>query len=77
MNEMTSSHCDSLKGSDRLRYEKKPRCLYNAADKENMHLEALDPYQLGSESWVDDPSQWPEVEFPNIYVYLIDTPGES
>ena len=44
MNEMTASHCDSLKGSDRLRSEKKLRCLYNAADKENMHLEALDPH---------------------------------
>ena len=26
----------------------------------------LDPYQLGSEAWVDDPSLWPEVEFPRI-----------
>ena len=39
-------------------------------------LVALDPYQLCSEAWVDDPSLWPEVEFPHIYVYLIDTPGE-
>ena len=71
-----SSYPDSLKGPDKLRYEKKLRCLYNAADKENMPWEALDPYQLRSEAWVDDPSLWPEVEFPHIYVYLIDTPGE-
>ena len=75
LNEM-SSYLDSLKGSDRLRYENKFRCLYNTTDKENMLLEALDPYQLGSESWVDDPSVWSEVEFPHIYVYLIDTPGK-
>ena len=44
-------------------YEKKFFCFYNAADKENIPWEMLDPYQLGSEAWVDDPSLWPEVEF--------------
>ena len=54
---------DSLKGSDKVRYEKKFFCFYNAADKENIPWEMLDPYQLGSEAWVDDPSLWPKVEF--------------
>ena len=53
---------DSLKGSTK-RYETKLRCLYNAADKENMPWVTLDPYQLGCEAWVDDTSLWPEVEF--------------
>lgn len=71
-----SSYRDSLKGSDKGRYEKKLRCLYNEANKENHPLDRLDPYQLDGEVWIDDPSLWPEVEFPHIYVYLIDTPGE-
>ena len=71
-----SSYRDSLKGSDKGRYEKKLRCLYNEANKENHPLDRLDPYQLDGEVWIDDPSLWPEVEFPHIYVYLIDTPRE-
>ena len=67
---------DSLKGSDKLRYEKKLQCVYGFSEKENGQLGMQDPYQLPADTWIDDPSLWPEVEFPNIYVYLIDTPGE-
>ena len=73
---MTSSYCDSLKGSDKERYERKLHCLFSEASKENQPLKSLDPYQLNAEAWIDDPSLWPEVEFPQIYIYLIDTPGE-
>ena len=72
------SYIDTLKGPDRQRYELKLRCLYGAlgeSDKENS-LRVLDPYQLDSESWIDDVSSWPQIEFPHIYLYLIDTPGE-
>ena len=73
---MTSSYCDSLKGSGKEWYERKLRCLFSEASKENQPLKSLDPYQLNAEAWIDDPSLWPEVEFPQIYMYLIDTPGE-
>ena len=72
------SYIDTLKGPDRQRYKLKLRCLYGAlgeSDKENS-LRVLDPYQLDSESWIDDVSSWPQKEFPHIYLYLIDTPGE-
>ena len=39
-------------------------------------VQSLDPYELPPELWVDNVSLWPPVEFPHIYVYLIDTPGE-
>ena len=58
-----SSYLNSLKGSDKVQYEKTLRCSYNAAGTENIPWEMLDPYQLGSEAWVDDPSLWPELEF--------------
>ena len=72
-----SSYCDSHKGSEKERYSE--------ASKENQPLKSLDPHQLNAEAWIDDPSLWPEVEFPQIidcifcaqiYIYLIDTPGE-
>ena len=67
---------DSLKGSNKFRYEKRLQCVYDFSEKGNGPLGVQDPYQLPAEAWIDDPSLWPEVEFPNIYVYLIDTPGE-
>ena len=72
------SYIDTLEGPDRQRYELKIPCLYGAlgeSDKENS-LRVLDPYQLDSESWIDDVSSWPQIELPHIYLYLIDTPGE-
>ena len=33
------------------------------------------PYQLPSDTWNNDPMKWPDLEFPDIYVYLIKTPG--
>ena len=66
---MTTSYCSSLKGSDKDRYERKLRCLFSEAGKEDQPLKSLDPYQLDTEAWIDDPSLWPEVEFPQIYIY--------
>ena len=38
-------------------------------------LEAC-PYKLHAGSWENDATAWPEVQFPDIYGYLIDTPGQ-
>ena len=35
-----------------------------------------DPYQLEPEMWSEDLKLWPDVEFGNIYTYLIGTPGQ-
>ena len=34
------------------------------------------PYELPQQAWVDDVTQWPRVEFPDIVLQLIDAPGE-
>ena len=31
---------------------------------------------LAEEMWADDVTKWPSIEFPDIVLYLIDTPGE-
>ena len=33
-----------------------------------------DPYDIPDELWLDDPSKWPEIQFGDIYTYLINTP---
>ena len=34
-----------------------------------------DPYATTSEDWESDPDCWPNVEFPDIFNYLIDSPS--
>ena len=39
-----------------------------------LHLKA-EPYTFSREEWSSDISFWPEVEYPDIYNYLINTPS--
>ena len=34
------------------------------------------PYSLPNDVWEDNVKLWPPVEFPSIYMYLINTPGK-
>ena len=36
-----------------------------------------DPYTISEDHWVDDVPKWPNVEFGDLYVYLVDTKGLS
>ena len=56
----------NLSKTAKRRYEKKDIGVEN--------VEKGDPFLISSE-WVDDVSKWPEVEFGQIYVYLIESPG--
>ena len=33
------------------------------------------PYEIPADAWVDDPTTWPDLEYPEVYEYLINTPG--
>jgi len=33
------------------------------------------PYEMAADLWQDDPTTWPTLEYPEVYTYLIDTPG--
>ena len=33
------------------------------------------PYKLRADCWLDDPKKWPKVEWPDVYEYLINSPG--
>ena len=49
--------------------------LYIGENKDKC-LESLDPYKLPKNKWVDDISKWPPIEYPDMYTYLIEAPGE-
>jgi len=34
------------------------------------------PYSICKTEWVDDMKLWPPVTFPDVYSYLVDTPGD-
>ena len=34
-------------------------------------------YRLPADIWCDNPVQWPEIKYPDIYDYLINTHGKS
>jgi hypothetical protein len=63
-----SSYASSLPIEAKLRYVSK--LAYN---KGTSFLP--DPYAL-STGWVDDPAVWPDLQFGDIYCYLIETPGQ-
>lgn len=47
--------------------------------KEKLTLVGMNdcPYRLPADVWVDDPTQWPDLEYPDLYHYLIDSPGKK
>ena len=34
------------------------------------------PYKLNGDSWFNDPKEWPELQFHDLYVYLIKSPSK-
>ena len=46
--------------------------------EQKLALVGLDqcPYKLPSDVWVEDPTKWPELEYPDLYNYLVNTPGK-
>ena len=34
------------------------------------------PYKLPHGAWKNDPTEWPAVEYPQVYNYLIESPGK-
>ena len=75
---MSKKYTDSLPKAARERYIRKLQCLYGVVGElgDEECLETLDPYKLPDDQWVDDLSKWPPVDYPNLYTYLIEMPGE-
>ena len=63
---MSSSYFESLDYGSAKRYAEKLKMR---------EIEIPDLYCIADNLWVDNPAKWPNVEFGNIYIYLIDTKG--
>ena len=47
------------------------------AEKLNIDGERLpDPYRIDQDQWSEDVSNWPNLEFGDLYTYLIDSVGQ-
>ena len=55
--------------------------LPNSA-KERYHLKLTAsginqcPYKYPAGQWKNDPTEWPNIQWPDVFTYLIDTPGK-
>ncbi|XP_046544227.1 uncharacterized protein LOC124254350 [Haliotis rubra] len=61
-----STYYKSLSTTDKLRYEEKLNFLGFCLDD--------DPYVI-NKRWSDDVTQWPDLQYGDLYTYLIETPG--
>lgn len=68
MNDIISIYVKGLPQESRDRYLNKPKY-----DKNTGKLP--DPYMLTPSKWISDPSLWPELVYPQLYSYLIETPA--
>ncbi|XP_063963770.1 uncharacterized protein LOC129270480 [Lytechinus pictus] len=64
---MAYDYSDGLPGDSLRRYNQKLAVI--GLDSSNC------PYKHPADSWRNDPSDWPDVEYPDVYNYLVHTPG--
>ena len=62
---MATYNIEDIGGEAKARYYKKLK---------DVNLDCC-PYQIPSDAWKNNPTKWPDLEFPDIYVYLTETPG--
>ena len=62
---MSYEYCDNLDDVASERY--KVKLVASGLD--------MCPYKFEADRWRNDPTEWPEVSWPDIYNYLVETPG--
>ena len=59
---MATHNIEDIGGEAKARYYKKLK---------DLDLDCC-PYQILSDTWNNDPMKWPDLQFPDLYVYLIE-----
>ena len=64
---MSYEYFDTLSPDDKRRYSVK------------LGLLGLDncPYKFPADRWINDPKQWPKIEYSDVYHYLIKSPRKN
>ena len=62
---MASHNIEEIGGESKSRYSEKLK---------RVNLD-LCPYQIPADSWKNDPTKCPALEYPDIHHYLVETPG--
>lgn len=63
---MSYDYAESICGEDFRRYKSK-LALVNMTEC---------PFKIPANCWKNDPLSWPNVTYPDIYHYLIESPGK-
>ena len=63
---MSSNYMSTLPAIERERY----------IHKLNLVNLKTCPFIPPASNWCNNPTQWPEVSYPDIYLYLIESPGK-
>ena len=62
---MSFDYCDKLSREAKERYGTKLSSIGLA----------VCPYRVPADSWINDPTSWPDIQFADVYMYLTSTPG--
>ena len=59
-------------------YEEQLSAEASARYKSKLRLLDQDicPYKVAGDNWVNDPKQWPKLQYQDVYHYLVDSPGK-
>ena len=62
-----------------MSFEYQENLSKSAGERYNLKLEASSlvqcPYKYPAGDWKNDPTKWPNLQWPDVFTYLIDTPG--
>ena len=62
---MSSNYFSTLPEPERSRY----------INKLSLINQPSCPFAVPPSKWSNDPTQWPDISYPDIYTYLIESPG--
>ena len=66
MDSQQTSYANSLPSADQFRYLEKLKLIGNVGC----------PFTLESGLWANNPNEWPQVDYGDIWNYLIESPGK-
>ena len=72
---MSANYMAQIVGADLARYKGKLNLCGAGLEDCPWHKHRPQSIQYPADLWRNDPQEWPAVEFGDIYIYLVQTPG--
>ena len=65
-NTLSYNYYEQLSGKDKARYDEKLMKMGIAQC----------PYKIRANAWIADPTKWPQLQYADLFNYLIESPSE-